>query len=280
MPAGPRLRPCLALERAAAPAAYSLPPVYVARTAAEAEELLLLHAPPGHVYGLDTESRPTFKAGQVSRTALVQLATPAAVLLLPVCRLGPLHNLAVLLSDAQTVLVGVNVYNDAAPLAELRAATVDLSDVALEGTGGRPLGLATLTSQLGGPLLEKPKRVTMSNWEAPLSELQVQYAAHDAYAGYWVASRLHDESASPLSLHAWLHAKAAVQAQEQTKAALRTAAAVEVLLKCCPDEPELLLARARQLLPRESRSYLSRALDKLVRKKLIRRAQDGRMVCV
>lgn len=256
--------------------------MHLAQTPAQAEELLLQHAPPGCVYGLDTESRPTFKQGQTSRTALVQLATPSAVLLLPVCRLGPLLGLARLLDDERTVLVGVNVHNDAVPLAaSLRATTVDVSDVARSMSshdiGG---GLAALTSMLGGPSLEKSKRITMSNWEAPvLSEQQIQYAAHDAFASHWVACRLHSESGSPLSMHALLHTHAVVQTEVRILAAARADAAVKVLLQCCPDEPESLLVRARELLPRETRSYMGRALDKLVRKRLIRQAADGRMMC-
>ena len=53
-------------------------------------------------------------------------------------------------------------------------------------------GLAALAAAFGAQL-DKRKMITLSDWEArPLCELQCRYAAADAFAGLWIAQRLHE----------------------------------------------------------------------------------------
>lgn len=70
---------------------------------------------------------------------------------------------------------------------------VDLRHVAAEVLSRpelRRAGLRTLTRDVMGVLIDKPKHVTMSKWNKPLSPEQVRYAAIDAFVSYEVGRLL------------------------------------------------------------------------------------------
>jgi hypothetical protein len=271
--------------------------------AAEAEKLLSRHADGALVLGCDTESRPVGFGGS-GRVALVQLATPTAVVLLPLLSLG--RQSAVLermLGRAATVLVGVGVHEDAAllarssaggvsaggaappPAAAAAATTVDVAVAAarcgITPAAGTSLGLAALVTCLGGPPLLKSRSVTLSNWErSPLSETQVAYAALDAYASGWAAAQLHAlasaravaAGAPPLpALPAWLAAEAALQVQEAEARTARTALVASVLTAALAAQRDglprrALVAQVMAQLPHEKESYVSNTLMKLLKR--------------
>ena len=248
------------------PPAFVLPPVHLSYDAAEAEALLERHVigsvkgGGAIVLGADTESRPMGFGGD-GRVALLQLATPSAVVLLPLQALAPPASspgadtplpplLARLLARSNTFLVGVRVRDDAALLARgcaapLAATAVDVALAAVrcgvfapapgEVLNPASIGLATLIAALGGPVLSKSRSVTLSNWErAPLSEAQVQYAAVDAYVSGWAAAQVYAAHAArcavagappPPPLPAWLAAEAVLQAADEAASAARAAAA-------------------------------------------------------
>ncbi|KAF8402154.1 hypothetical protein HHK36_013106 [Tetracentron sinense] len=69
----------------------------------------------------------------------------------------------------------------------------DLSRLANLKLGGIPRmwGLGSLTEKLTCKQLNKPSRIQMGNWEAEeLSEKQLQYAATDAYASWYLHKEL------------------------------------------------------------------------------------------
>ena len=225
-----RASPSFGWSATAAPP-FLLPQVHVAATAAQAEALLARHVcalqeePPTLVLGFDTESRP-MGLGGTGRLALLQLATPTAVVLLPLLRFGgeTPPSLARLLASP-ALLCGVSSHEDAAALAAaaaapraMRAVAVDVATAAARhrvagDLGGERVGLAALVAALGGPSLAKPREVTLSNWEKwPLSAAQVSYAALDAFASGWAAAALHARlaerpgGAAPLT--DWLRAEA------------------------------------------------------------------------
>lgn len=160
------------------------------------------------------------------RAALVQLATPSVVVLVPLRHLRALPPaLAQLLADPAVWKVGCGITGDAAKLhADFGLqcqSVVELEDMARAlqreglrwpartgGLDGMTQGLKSLAAALG-TTLEKPKYITMSDWEfQPLSERQVEYAATDAYAGLWIAQCLHrlgDSGHSPMEL--WLQSR-------------------------------------------------------------------------
>jgi len=299
-----RLAPCSASTgwQAHASPPFTLPPVHVARDAAEAEELLSRHVVSASaagdgdasplVLGFDTESRPLGFGGN-GRLALLQLATPQAVVLLPLLRFATPPSLARLLSRP-ALLCGVSSHEDAvalaaaAPGARLRAVAVDVSTAAArhgctgdDRTAAAPrIGLAALVAALGGPVLAKPRSVTLSNWEKwPLREAQVSYAALDAFASGWAACALHAQvqaraggSAEPLG--AWLRAEAATQAEEREAQAARSAAAMTVLLAAAAERPagqrrRELVAVALRALPDETQSYLTNQVKKLIKRAML-----------
>ena len=154
----------------------------------------LLAAP---VIGFDTESKPTFRKGEVSTGPhLVQLATDALVFLFPVvCALN--HSvLREVLAARQVIKAGFGLGNDRSALRsrldiELNN-VLDLGEL-LRGPGHRgTVGAKVAVAHYFGEKLIKSKRVGTSNWANPrLDERQLLYAANDAH----VALKIY---------HAWL----------------------------------------------------------------------------
>jgi RNA polymerase sigma factor for flagellar operon FliA len=279
--------------------------VYLTYKAAEAEKLLSRHADGALVLGCDTESRPVGFGGS-GRVALLQLATPTAVVLLPLLSLGGQSAvLERMLSRAVTVLVGVGVHEDAALLARNTAAsaapaaaaagatTVDVATAAarcgIAPTAGSSLGLAALVECLGGPALLKSRSVTLSNWErTPLSETQVTYAALDAYASGWAAAQLHAlasaratvAGAPPLPpLPAWLAAEAALQAAETEARRVRIALVKAAVMAALAAQPggmpkRVLVAQVVAQLPQVKDAHVSNALLKLIKRGILARVSS------
>lgn len=160
--------------------------------------------------GVDIEWRPTFVAGKPPNpVALLQLSSMSRCVLIPVRHLRHFPpSLATILSSPRIWKIGCGVEADAKKL---------LSDCALECTPTFEVGNVAQRLQRQGQLrfpgladgeevrpglrglalacgydLEKPKRLSRSNWEMrPLSAQQQRYAALDAYAGIWIARCVH-----------------------------------------------------------------------------------------
>ncbi|BDA46837.1 probable exonuclease 3'-5' domain-containing protein 2 [Coccomyxa sp. Obi] len=138
---------------------------------------------------IDLEWRPDFGAGQ-SRVALMQLATSSCAVLIRTCRLK--HQLPPslldFLRDPNIVLCGFGW--DGADENKMQASFnigralfahyLDLQRVSL-ALGYHRYGLGSLTGRVLGFTLPKPRKVSMSNWEARrLTQGQIIYAALDA----------------------------------------------------------------------------------------------------
>jgi ribonuclease D len=141
------------------------------------------------VVGFDTETRPTFRKGQLHAPSLVQIATRHAVHLFPLARLDCSHTLAEVFGKTQIVKAGIALGRDLSELQKLFPFTavnlIDLGEVAkrhgIEQTGLR--NLAGLF--LGGRISKGPQT---SNWARPdLTAKQRCYAATDA----WVCRELY-----------------------------------------------------------------------------------------
>jgi ribonuclease D len=137
-----------------------------------------------HVVGLDTETRPTFRKGQLHAPSLVQIATSHAVHLFQLGRLDCSHALAEVLSTATIVKAGVALARDLSELHKLfpfvAANIVDLGEIA-KHRGMEQTGLRNLAGLfLGGRITKGPQT---SNWaRRDLSSKQLCYAATDAWA--------------------------------------------------------------------------------------------------
>ena len=136
------------------------------------------------VVGLDTETRPAFRAGEVHLPCLVQAATAHAVYLFQLRRPDVHPLIGELLADARIVKAGVGLAHD---LRQLKLVFPFVEHNVFDlGIAARRCGLEqTGVRNLAGMLLgfRIPKGNRTSNWAVPrLSPAQVAYAATDAWA--------------------------------------------------------------------------------------------------
>jgi ribonuclease D len=141
------------------------------------------------VVGLDTETRPAFRKGEVHLPALVQVGASRAVYLFPWQRMDFSAALTELMQAPGIVKAGVSLAYDLRQLKLLfafePASVVDLGIVArragMEQTGVRNLAAMFLGYRI-------PKGNKTSNWAAKqLTGAQITYAATDA----WVCRELY-----------------------------------------------------------------------------------------
>ena len=143
------------------------------------------------VVGFDTETRPSFKKGQVYQVALLQLAIPNKVFLIRLNHTGVTEELAGLFSNASVIKAGVGIRDDLKALQKLRpfepVNCYDLSTMAKEA-GLQVESVKKLTALLLGFRISKSAQT--SNWEVgTFTQKQIEYAATDA----WVCLKLYDK---------------------------------------------------------------------------------------
>jgi len=145
--------------------------------------------------GFDTETRPSFRAGERYRPAILQLACFREVYLFRLHRIGGLPPLLVeLLQRSHPPKAGIGLQQDIAglrrwsPLCFQQGALLDLVPLAQSLGFPRP-NLQTLAAQLLGVRVSKKAR--LSNWERlKLTPSQIAYAAVDAWISRQLALRL------------------------------------------------------------------------------------------
>ncbi|RCV23700.1 hypothetical protein SETIT_5G027800v2 [Setaria italica] len=153
------------------------------------------------IVGLDCEWKPNYCSWTTSKVAILQLCAGARCLILQLLYVDRIPaSVRGLLADPDVRLVGIGVGEDAAKLAADYglecAAPVDLEGrcndhLGLYGGGGRRLGLKGFAREVLGLVMEKPRHVTMSNWEKhDLDVAQIQYACIDAYVSYKLGERV------------------------------------------------------------------------------------------
>ncbi|PUZ57074.1 hypothetical protein GQ55_5G398600 [Panicum hallii var. hallii] len=135
-----------------------------------------------------------------SRVSVLQLCAGARCLVLQLFYVDRVPaSVRSLLADRDVRLVGFGVGEDAARLAAdyglACAAPVDLearcNDHLGRCAGGRSLGLKGFAREVLGLVMEKPRSVTMSNWEKhDLDEAQIRYACIDACVSYKLGERV------------------------------------------------------------------------------------------
>jgi ribonuclease D len=135
--------------------------------------------------GFDTETRPSFKKGEVFKVALLQLSTDSDAYLI---RLHFIHRFEILkkIFEREDILkVGVAIRDDLKLLQKAFSFTpknfVELQELA-KAKGLKNFGLKGMTGEVLNQTLSKGPKLT--NWEAPtLTERQQLYAATDAWIG-------------------------------------------------------------------------------------------------
>jgi RNA polymerase sigma factor for flagellar operon FliA len=171
----------------------SLAEVRMVRTSEDAEAALavLLGA---DAIGFDTESKPTFRKGEVSTGPhLVQLATDQHAYLFQVGTLSgdaaaaspAIAALRTVLESSAILKVGFGLGDDKRRLqAKLGIETRNVLDLATALRRGErnAWGAKTAVARFFGQRLQKSRRITTTNWALPrLSEKQILYAADDAH---------------------------------------------------------------------------------------------------
>ncbi len=144
-----------------------------------------------NVIGFDTETRPSFRKGQVNQISLVQLATPFHAFLFRISALNLPDKLIELFEDDSIIKVGAALHDDLIDLRRIRdfkaGGFLDLQKY-VGAFGIENKGVAKLSGIVLGFRISKNQQ--LSNWDArKLNEAQKEYAATDA----WVCLRIYQE---------------------------------------------------------------------------------------
>ena len=142
--------------------------------------------------GFDTESKPTFKKGEVSDGPhVVQFATQDKAFLFQLCREDCRQFLIDVLSSEEVLKVGFGLKNDYGhihrKLGVKMRASLDLNSVFRRDGYGGTTGVRAAVAIVFSRRFHKSKSVTKSDWSSvTLSPRQKLYAANDAYAALLV----------------------------------------------------------------------------------------------
>ncbi|MDH4090822.1 MAG: 3'-5' exonuclease domain-containing protein 2 [Cyclobacteriaceae bacterium] len=135
------------------------------------------------VVGFDTETRPSFKRGQIYNVALLQLAIPNKVFLIRMHQTGLPEEIISIFQNDDIIKAGVAIRDDIKALQKINrfqpASFIELSAMA-RASGLQVESVKKLAGLLLGFRISKSAQT--SNWEAPtLTEKQLEYAATDAW---------------------------------------------------------------------------------------------------
>ncbi|MBP1470909.1 3'-5' exonuclease [Acinetobacter nosocomialis] len=151
--------------------------------------------------GFDSESKPTFRVGEVSTGPhLIQLATEHKAYLFHV-NSSTLKFLQPILSNPKQLKVGFGLKNDKHIFhkkgIELESC-IDLAKGFSHFGFTQQMGVQKAVALLFGRYLSKSKKVGTSNWaQKPLNSQQISYAAADAYAALLVFLELRKQNLLP-----------------------------------------------------------------------------------
>lgn len=138
--------------------------------------------------GFDTESKPTFRVGEVSDGPhIVQLATAEQAWVFQLHEPGCRARVAELLAQRGVVKAGFGLGDDrkriSAKLGVEPAEVLELNTVFRERGYRKDMGVKGAVAILFNRRFMKSKKAATSNWANPrLSEAQLLYAANDAWA--------------------------------------------------------------------------------------------------
>lgn len=135
--------------------------------------------------GFDTETRPSFKKGEVYQVALLQLATDTDAYLVRLHGISDFTPIKEIFENDEVLKVGVAIHDDLKSLQKrfsFNAANfIELQTLAKEKNLNN-FGLKGMTEEVLKAQLSKGPKLT--NWEASeLTEVQLKYAATDAWIG-------------------------------------------------------------------------------------------------
>lgn len=136
------------------------------------------------ILGVDTETRPSFKKGEMHMVSLLQVSTSDVCFLFRLNHIGITPAILRLLENKAVPMVGLSLHDDMLSLHKRVAFTpgffIDLQDLVGE-LGIEDLSLQKLYANLFHQKISKRQRLT--NWDSDvLNDKQKAYAALDAWA--------------------------------------------------------------------------------------------------
>lgn len=151
--------------------------------------------------GFDTETRPSFKKGQLHVVSLLQLSTPDTCYLFRLNHIGLDPRLIDILQDSSLLKVGLSIHDDFHSLRRLGplepAGFIDLQQYVKEFRIADN-SLSRIYGIIFGERISKGQRLT--NWEAEtLTSAQQTYAALDALACIRIYNHLKSGAFYPLT---------------------------------------------------------------------------------
>lgn len=146
------------------------------------------------IWGIDTETRPSFRKGESHKVALLQIATEEICFLFRLCMMDLPDCLINALADTNILKVGLSLRDDFLMLRHRRdfepAGYLDLQQYVAQ-MGIKDMSLQKLYGNIFHQRISKNAR--LSNWEADsLTEAQKRYAATDAYSCIQLYHRLRE----------------------------------------------------------------------------------------
>jgi ribonuclease D len=144
------------------------------------------------VFGIDTETKPSFKKGQQNLTALVQICNGDSVLVVRTYKGVLPIELVHFFNDERIQKVGIATADDMKDLKKCNTefdaqSVIDLGKMALK-KGLKCTGAKRLSALLLGFTISKSQQT--SNWEnTTLTPAQLTYAATDA----WICNLIYDK---------------------------------------------------------------------------------------
>ena len=154
------------------------------------------------VLGFDTESKPTFKKGEVSSGPhLIQLSSLSKTFVFPTIFSDAIAEVAKVLANSSIKKVGFGLSDDKKALLNKYSIkvenTVELSSKVKKFTGVKQnVGARAAVAMLFGQRLTKSAQT--SNWAAfPLQDYQLLYAANDSYSALCVEIEIEKSNVLP-----------------------------------------------------------------------------------
>ncbi len=144
------------------------------------------------ILGFDTETKPSFKKGEVYKVALLQLATATDAYLIRLQALTNFEIIRNIFENESIVKVGCAIHDDIKQLQKIFHFTVknfvELQELA-KVKNLKNFGLKGMTEEVLQAQLSKGPKLT--NWQAEtLTEKQLLYAATDAWIGLELYKKL------------------------------------------------------------------------------------------
>ncbi|MBN1989640.1 MAG: 3'-5' exonuclease domain-containing protein 2 [Bacteroidales bacterium] len=156
--------------------------IVVVNTADELNnELALFNT--NQIVGFDTETKPSFKKGNINSVALLQIANSETAILVQLQETGITNSLKKLLESPSVIKVGAAIRDDIKSLRKIRDfkpnGFIDLQNH-MNDFGIEALSVRKMAAIILGVRISKSQQ--LSNWEHPeLTEGQQLYAATDAW---------------------------------------------------------------------------------------------------